>query len=201
MSDHVLKEGVKLKWVQASDGRGRDHRRAVLREDVLVTNMHGQIMADSMSEAAIMLMLALSRNLPRALRNRESQVGPVHGGPAQRQDGGIFGIGAIAADLAPKCKAFGMKVEGISSVVRSVPGFDRMFGRDELAQAVRGFDYLVLLTPYTPETHGIVNARIFDAMKPPATCSTLRAAASWTRTRCSRRCRPGRIAARLWTCS
>jgi phosphoglycerate dehydrogenase-like enzyme len=71
MSDHVLKEGVKLKWVQAV-GTGVDGiiGEPSLRDDVLVTNMSGEIMADSMSEAAIMLMLALSRGLPRALRNQ-----------------------------------------------------------------------------------------------------------------------------------
>jgi len=168
MSDHVLKEGVRLKWVQAV-GTGVDGiiGEPSLRDDVLVTNMHGQIMADSMSEAAIMLMLALSRGLPRALRNQGRRKWDRF--PAGLLNGktvGIFGVGAIAADLAPKCKAFGMKVEGISSAVRSVPGFDRMYGRDELEQAVRGFDFLVLLTPYTPQTHGIVNAGVFAEMKP-----------------------------------
>lgn len=168
MSDHVLKEGTKLKWVQAV-GTGVDGiiGEPSLRDDVLVTNMSGRIMADSMSEAAVMLMLALSRGLARALRSQGRRKWDRF--PARLLNGktvGIFGIGAIAADLAPKCKVFGMKVEGISSVVRSVPGFERMYRRDELAQAVRGFDFLVLLTPYTPETHGIVNAKIFDAMKP-----------------------------------
>lgn len=168
MSDHVLKEGKSLKWVQAL-GTGVDGiiGEPSLREDVLVTNMHGQIMADSMSEAAIMLMLALSRGLPRALRNQGHRKWDRF--PASLLNGktaGIFGVGAIAADLAPKCNAFGMKVEGISSAVRSVSGFDRMYGRDELEQAVRGFDFLILLTPYTPETHGIVNASVFAAMKP-----------------------------------
>lgn len=168
MSDHVLKEGTKLKWVQAV-GTGVDGiiGEPSLRDDVLVTNMSGRIMADSMSEAAIMLMLALSRGLARALRSQGRRKWDRF--PVRLLNGktvGIFGIGAIAADLAPKCKAFGMKVEGITSVVRSVPGFERMYRRDDLAQAVRGFDFLILLTPYTPETHGIVNAKIFDAMKP-----------------------------------
>jgi len=168
MSDHVLKEGARLKWVQAV-GTGVDGiiGEPSLRDDILVTNMSGQIMADSMSEAAIMLMLALSRGLPRALRNQGRRKWDRF--PASLLNGktaGIFGVGAIAADLAPKCKAFGMKVEGISSAVRSVPGFDRMYGRGELEQAVRGFDFLILLTPYTPETHGIVNAGVFAAMKP-----------------------------------
>lgn len=168
MSDHVLKEGVRLKWIQAV-GTGVDGiiGEPSLRDEVLVTNMSGEIMADSMSEAAIMLMLALSRGLARSVRSQGERKWDRF--PSRLLNGktvGIFGIGAIAADLAPKCRAFGMRVEGVSSAVREVAGFDRMFPRDQLAQAVRGFDYFVLLTPYTPETHGIVNAAIFETMKP-----------------------------------
>ena len=168
MSDHVLKEGVKLRWVQAV-GTGVDGiiGEPSLRDDVLVTNMSGRIMADSMSEAALMMMLALSRGLPRALRNQaQRKWDRFPAGLLNGKTAGIFGVGAIAEDLAPKCRAFGMRVEGVSSAVREVPGFDRMHARAELAQAVRGFDFFILLTPYTPETHGIVNAAIFDAMKP-----------------------------------
>jgi phosphoglycerate dehydrogenase-like enzyme len=168
MSGHVLREGARLKWVQAV-GTGVDGiiGEPSLRGDVLVTNMLGHIMADSMSEAAIMLILALSRGLPRAIRNQGRHKWDRF--PASLLYGktvGIFGVGAIALDLAPKCKAFGMKVIGISSAARTVPGFDRMFDRSELEQAVREVDHFVLLTPYTPETHGIVNAKIFAAMKP-----------------------------------
>jgi phosphoglycerate dehydrogenase-like enzyme len=81
---------------------------------------------------------------------------------------GIFGVGAIARSLAPKCKSFGMRVVGITSAVRRMEGFDRMVHRDELEAAVRELDFLVLLTPYTPETQGIVGARVLGAMKPSA---------------------------------
>jgi phosphoglycerate dehydrogenase-like enzyme len=79
---------------------------------------------------------------------------------------GILGIGVIAEALAPKCKALGMTVVGITSTKRTVTGFDRVFGRDELLIAVRDVDYLVALTPYSPATHHIVNAAVLSAMKP-----------------------------------
>jgi phosphoglycerate dehydrogenase-like enzyme len=81
---------------------------------------------------------------------------------------GIFGIGVIAEELAPKCKAFGMKVVGISSAQRDVPGFDRVYARSQLLEAVRDLDYFVLLTPLTPETRNSVNAEVLAAMKPGA---------------------------------
>lgn len=167
MSDHVLEEGTNLKWVQAL-GTGVDGiiGEPSLRGDVLVTNMHG-LHGDSMSDSAFLSMLALSRDLPRALRNQARHAWDrVPSRLLKGKTVGIFGIGAIAADLAPKCKMFGMTVVGITAVKREVAGFDRMYGRAELEQAVRDLDYLILLTPYTPETRNIVGASVLAAMKP-----------------------------------
>src|SRR5262245_37068666 len=169
MADHVLEKGVKLRWIQAL-GTGVDGivDRPPFREGVLVTNMHG-LHGDSVPEAAIMLMLALARDLPRAMRNRNERKWERY--PSRLLKGktvGIFGVSAIAKSLAPKCKSFGMGVVGITSSVRPMEGFDRMVHRDRLEETVRGLDFLVLLTPYTSETHGIVGAGVLAAMKPTA---------------------------------
>ena len=47
-------------------------------------------------------------------------------------------------------------------------GFDRIFGRDELRDAVHDLDFLVILTPYSEATKNAVNAKVFAAMKPSA---------------------------------
>jgi phosphoglycerate dehydrogenase-like enzyme len=166
-ADGLFKKATRLKWIQAL-GTGVDNLadQPALGPEVWLTNLHG-IHGAAMSEAALMAMLALSRELPRAVRNQD--LGLWERWPARLLDGkivGMFGIGAIAADLAPKCKALGMTTVGISSAKRAVPGFDRMFGRDELLAAVRDLDHFVILTPYTLETRGIVNAAVLSAMKP-----------------------------------
>ena len=61
-----------------------------------------------------------------------------------------------------------MIVIGITSAVRGVEGFERMVRRDDLEATVGELDFLVLLTPYTAETRGIVSAKILAAMKPTA---------------------------------
>jgi phosphoglycerate dehydrogenase-like enzyme len=167
LADHVFEAGRNLKWVQAL-GSGVDGivDQPSLREGVLVTNLHG-IHGAPVSEAAIGAMLALSRDLPRVLRNQARQAWERF--PArllQDKTAGIFGIGVIAEALAPKCKALGMRVVGISSTPRAVPGFDRIFPREALTEAVRELDYLILLTPHSPATHGIVDAKLLAAMKP-----------------------------------
>jgi phosphoglycerate dehydrogenase-like enzyme len=169
LANHVFEKAKNLKWVQAL-GTGVDGitDQPGLRKEVLVTNMHG-FHGGPVSEAALLGMLALARDLPRSMRLQGKHSWERF--PAKLlkdKTVGIFGVGAIAAELAPKCAALGMRVVGISSVKRRVPGFDAMVGRDELERAVKDIDFLVLLTPFTPETRNIVDAKIFAAMKPSA---------------------------------
>jgi D-2-hydroxyacid dehydrogenase (NADP+) len=167
LSDDVLRAGTRLKWVQAL-GTGVDNLidRPVLRKDVIVTNIHG-IHGPPVSEAAVGSMLALARDLPRALRAQASREWARF--PARllhNKTVGVFGIGAIAKELAPKCKAFGMRTIGISSAPRAVAGFDRMHGRDELVDVVRELDFFVLLTPLTERTRDSIDAKVLAVMKP-----------------------------------
>jgi phosphoglycerate dehydrogenase-like enzyme len=167
LSPQVLESAKRLKWIQAL-GTGVDNLidQAALRKDVVVTNVRG-IHGAPVSEAALAAMLALARGLPRAIRAQDERQWRRF--PAQLlhdKTVGIFGIGQIAEALAPKCKAFGMRVVGVTSAPRNIAGFDRMHGREELAQAVGDFDFLVLLTPLTAATRNSVDAKIFAAMKP-----------------------------------
>ena len=75
----------------------------------------------------------------------------------------------IAEALAPKCKALGMTTIGITSAPRQVAGFDRVHPRRRTARrCCRRSIYFVLLTPYSPATHQMIDARVFAAMKPTA---------------------------------
>jgi phosphoglycerate dehydrogenase-like enzyme len=52
--------------------------------------------------------------------------------------------------------------------VRKIDGFDAIHEKRNLVEAVREVDFLVLLTPLSSETRGIVNAKVLAAMKPTA---------------------------------
>ena len=167
MADHVLAEGTRLRWVQAL-GTGVDGitDSPALREGVIVSNLHG-LHGPAVSECVIAGMLALARQLRRASTNQTQarwQRFPVS--LLKGKTVGILGVGAIAEELAPRCAALGMHVVGISSAQCEVPGFERMWPREQLTDAATELDYLVLLTPYAPQTHGIVSAAVLDAMKP-----------------------------------
>ena len=167
--DDLYHNAKALKWVQAV-GTGLDNiiDAPSLPAKAIVSSTRG-IHGKPMSEAAFLFMLALSRNFPRSLEaqhNHEWERWPsklLHGKTV-----GILGVGLIAQYLAPICKAFGMAVVGISRTPRELPGFDHFYRREQLEEAVRGLDFLIILVPFEDETRQIVNTRIFKAMKPSA---------------------------------
>jgi D-2-hydroxyacid dehydrogenase (NADP+) len=168
-ADHVFANAPKLKWVQGT-GTGVDGiiDRPTLPPDVIVTNIHG-VHGAPMSEAAVMLMLALSRQFPRSLNNKAKH--KWENWPSRLLKGkkvGILGLGSIAETMAPLFKAFGMTVLGMTSGVRQVPGFDHVYDKAQLPSLVRELDYFVLLTPYTASTHHLIGGEIIGAMKPDA---------------------------------
>ena len=167
--DRVFQGARRLKWVQAL-GTGVDNLVDLpsLPKDTIVTNLHG-IHGAPVSEAAIASMLLLSRRMHHSVRAQDKRQWARW--PAtllHNKTVGILGVGAIAEALAPRCRALGMRVVGISSGVRPVAGFDEMRPRYPLAAVVGDLDYLVLLTPLSAATRGIVDAGVLAALKPTA---------------------------------
>jgi phosphoglycerate dehydrogenase-like enzyme len=159
----------KLKWVQAL-GTGLDGitDQPALKPGVTVTSLHG-VHGAPVSEAALASMLALSRDLPGFVRAQDEHAWKRW--PAKllyEKTVGILGIGVIAEALAPKCKALGMTVIGITSSPRKVAGFDRIHPVGELKKVLPECDHFVLLTPYSAATHRMIDASVFTAMKSTA---------------------------------
>ena len=169
MADHVVRDARKLKWIQ-SLGTGVDNIVDLpsLGKEVLVTNVRG-IHGAPVSEATIAFMLSLARDMPRSVHAQDNS--KWERWPSQLLSGktvGILGVGLIAEYLAPICKTFHMKVIGISGSPRESKDFDRMIHRNDLLKVAPELDFLVALTPLTPETRGIVGEKLLNAMKPTA---------------------------------
>ncbi len=164
VSEELLGRAHRLRWIQAL-GSGVDGVTGLLsrRPEILLTSGRGA-QAHPVSETALALMLALSRDVPRLLRNQQARTWQrwsptlLYGSTVV-----IIGVGAIAETLGQKCQALGMHTFGVSNRT-AAPGFERIFPRSELLEAVALADYLVLLTPYTPSTHHIIDASVLSAL-------------------------------------
>ena len=159
----------KLKWVH-SLGTGTDgiSDSPFLGKDVIVTATRG-IHGAPISELAFLQMLAFARDFRRIERQREAKRWERHPGMLLAEKTvGIVGVGAIAEGLSLRCKAFGMRVVGISRTNRAIAGFDKIYSRAEIARAAAELDYVVLLVPLQDDTRNIVDARVLAAMRPTA---------------------------------
>jgi len=167
--EDLLVRAPKLRWIQSlTTGTDAILKLKALRPEVMVTSTRG-MHGPQMSELVFLHMLALTRDFPRMQRNQvaglwERWPQPLLWGKTVV----IVGVGAISEALAPRCKAFGMTVYGVSNSPRVPEGFDGVFRRDDLMQAASKADYLVLIVPLTPETENLVDARVLAAMKPQA---------------------------------
>lgn len=167
--EEMLRRASRLRWIQSTTA-GTDGilKLAALRAEVTVTSTRG-MHGPQVSELVFLQMLALLRDFPRILRNQATQFWerwpqPLLWGKTIV----IVGVGAIAEALAPRCKAFGMTVYGISSSPRKPEGFDEVFARDEIQRGAALADFLVLIVPHTPQTEKLINAAVIAAMKPDA---------------------------------
>ena len=165
----VAQKAKNLKWLQCNI-TGTDHLITSLadRRDIILTSGRG-IHGSQMTEVTLLHMLALYRQVRRLAKNQENHTWdrflPYE---LENRLVAIMGLGAIAEHMARCFKALGMTVYGISRTNRKIEGIDKVFSRDELTEAVKDVDFLIALVPFNPETHNIIDAKVFYAMKPSA---------------------------------
>lgn len=162
----LIQAAPNLRWIQSlTTGTDQILRLTSLPASVVVTSTRG-IHGPQMSELIFLHMLALLRDFPRMQRNQreakwERWPQPLLWGKTAV----IVGVGAIAEALAVRCKAFGMKVHGVSASPRTIEGFDQVHSRSELANAASLADFLILLIPLSAESENLVDGTIIGAMK------------------------------------
>jgi D-2-hydroxyacid dehydrogenase (NADP+) len=167
--EELLSRAPRLRWIQSlTTGTDAILKLRALRREVTVTSTRG-MHGPQMSELVFLYMLALSRDFPQIQRNQNAAEWkrwpqPLLWGKAAV----IVGVGAIAEALAPRCKAFGMSVYGVSDSTRTPAGFDRVFSRGDLGRAASLADFLILIVPHTPDTENLIDAAVLAAMKPTA---------------------------------
>lgn len=118
--------------------------------NAVVTNSRG-VFADALAEFALASMLWFAKDLRRLVRNQDARrwepftVERLEGSTA-----GIVGYGGIGQAVARRASAFGVRV----LYTRRSPDAGAMPLEDVLRQS----HYVVLCTPLTPDTRGLISA-------------------------------------------
>jgi D-3-phosphoglycerate dehydrogenase len=144
---------------------------AATRAGIVVTKVPDYCI-DEVSDHAMALLLSLVRKIPfssaraHAGRWEMPAVTPIH-----RIRGtvlGLVGFGRIPQLVAPKAKAFGMRVMAYDPYVPLNLMEQAGVGRLEFAELLKISDYISIHSPLLPETHHLFGTEVFSQMKPGA---------------------------------
>jgi D-3-phosphoglycerate dehydrogenase len=144
---------------------------AATRQGIVVTKVPDYCI-DEVSDHAMALLLSLVRKIPfssaraHAGRWEMPAVTPIH-----RLRGtvlGLVGFGRIPQLVAPKAKAFGIRVMAYDPYVSLNVMEQAGVGRLEFAELLKISDYISIHSPLLPETHHLFSTAVFAQMKPSA---------------------------------
>ncbi len=80
----------------------------------------------------------------------------------------IIGLGAIGRCLVTMLSGFGMRIFGIRRSAQAVAGVEQQGTLADLHQLLPAADFVILATPATPQTRGLIGAAELARMKPSA---------------------------------
>ena len=147
---------------------------------VVVTNAPG-VLTETTADFGFALMMATARRISeseRFLREGRWQhwgVDMFAGGDVHGATLGILGMGRIGQAIARRGHGgFDMKV-AYHNRSHLAPDVEASLGATwmKLPELLRAVDHLVIVTPYTPETHHLVGAEQLKLMKPTATLTNI----------------------------
>lgn len=166
----VLASAPALRWHHAPNA-GVNHilTPAYLERDLILTNGAG-VHGIPIAEFVLAYILSHAKYLPE-----------LHAFQAERQwkrglaiqeltDATllIIGAGGIGQEIAARAKAFGMRIFGSRRHPQELPNFDKVVGANEWRKLLPEADYVVVATPLTPETEGLIDEAALRELSPHA---------------------------------
>jgi D-2-hydroxyacid dehydrogenase (NADP+) len=140
-------------------------------EEIILTNSTG-VAGDLVGESVVGLVLSLAKGFHRyrdkqAAREWERipwrRPFEVSGSSAC-----VVGVGELGGSVATRLGVLGMDVVGVDIRPVSGLGLDRVYDAARIQQAVEDARFVVLTTPLTEATRGLVDRDVFDAMRDDA---------------------------------
>lgn len=162
----TLRKAPKLRWLHAFNV-GVDHPiyNEMMARGVRVTTSAGST-AQPIAHTVIAALLMLAREFPRwQTAQREHRWAPMRGRDAPRdltgQTAVIVGLGHIGKEIARLARVLGLHVVGVRRSPRAPDDpVDELCPPSLLAQIAPRADWLILASPLTEETRGMVDAAL-----------------------------------------
>jgi phosphoglycerate dehydrogenase-like enzyme len=157
----LLADAPRLRWV-SSTGAGVDNimaARDYLPPGVIATRMV-DIFNDAMAEYVLGYLLALTLDVRRVLRQQAAKEWVQFAPPLLRgRRAVVVGLGRIGGEVARTLQRAGLDVVGVSRTGGPAEGIEEVHPIGELDSVLPRADVLVLVTPLTNETRGLIDGR------------------------------------------
>jgi phosphoglycerate dehydrogenase-like enzyme len=169
ISPEILRAAPKLRWVQiGSAGAERALFPELKSSQVTLTNCR-IVQGPEIADHAFALLLALTRQLPMAMRKQQAQdwntrdYRPVE---LQGKTALVIGVGGIGTQIAVRAHAFGMRVVGVDPRdLPYMPFLEKTVRPDRLDEVISDADVVFVAAPATSETYHMINGKRLQAMK------------------------------------
>jgi phosphoglycerate dehydrogenase-like enzyme len=174
----VLRSATDLRWVHIMSA-GINHLVSpeLMSTRAVVTNGKGTF-SGSLGEWVLGAILYFAKDFRRLIRAQERGLWePYDVVEISGQTVGIVGYGDIGKAIGRRASAMGMRVLGLTRRGSASSGGDgrlsdepaeRIFGPADRLQMIEQCDYVVVATPLTPETRGLIGREEIAAMRPDA---------------------------------
>jgi phosphoglycerate dehydrogenase-like enzyme len=141
----------------------------MMKHTASLTNGRG-VFKGPLADWVTTVMLYFAFDFPRLIRQQEQRVWePFVSNTLKDRVLGIVGYGSIGSAVAARARLFGMKIVASRRRPELFQGdslVDRGYGPGHLKELMAASDYVLLTTPLTAETRGMVGEAEIAAMKP-----------------------------------
>ena len=172
VTEAILAAGALKLVVRAGAGYNTIDVAAASRRGIYVSNCPGKNSV-AVAELAFALMLALDRRIAdNVVLLRRGQWNKAEFSKARGLLGrtlGLIGVGRIGREMIPRAKAFGMPVVAWSRSLTPEAATELGIAhRASPTEVARAADIVSVHVAANPQTHGLIDADFFDAMRPGA---------------------------------
>jgi phosphoglycerate dehydrogenase-like enzyme len=169
----------RLRWVMTTAAGGGSQVKAAGLDradlDRIVFTTSAGVHGGPLAEFAVFGVLAGAKGLPRLLDDQGTRTWPERWEMRQIDEMTVLvvGLGGIGAECARRFQALGARVWGTTRSGEPVEGVNRLIPLDELVDAVREVDAVVVTLPGTEQTHHLIGAEVLDAIAPGAVLASV----------------------------
>ncbi len=153
----------RLRWIQSTNA-GVEDLVPGLPAGVRLTNASG-VHGPKGAEFALTALLMLNHKVPHFVtRQRERRWDPCFTTTIAGKTVVLVGVGAIGGEVARLARRFGLRVLGVRRNGRPHRWVDAMYRPAQLATVLPRADFLVVTTPLTDQTRGLIGRRELDLL-------------------------------------